>query len=432
MLKNKSATNSVLNSHAGARSDARPSCVVVDPWDLPYNGTVVSSRRFVDALRQRGYGFRIISCPSDGDEAGKIVSADTDKDCGGLQMHYFPALSIPGVNGIIHAMKVMLARPDSNLMERALTGARLVHVQFPFFLGYSAIKMARKLKIPVVCSFHVQPENLLLNLGLNFEWLRELLYKIFIRYIYNQADLVIAPSEFAANELLKRNLMKPIEVVSNGVPDEFFLPRLKNQTEHKSSTFSILSVGRFSGEKQQSLLIDAIFRSEYRDRIELRLVGAGPNESKLRDHAKRVGINAVVETVTNAELLLRYERADLFVHCGVIELEGMSVVEAMAMRKVVLVSDSVASAAGIFALNEFAKFKSGDVEDLRCKLDYWIQHPQIGVEMSDVNQAFIQSYRHNICVEKLERLYTAVSLRKDNEDGAAVIRTDNSVDSSGR
>lgn len=421
MLVNKSATDSAPHADALTRSDTRPICVVVDPWDLPYNGTVVSSRRFVDALRLRGYRFRILSC--------EIEDRETDTPTtgsGSLDRHYFPALSIPGVNGIIRGMKVMLARPNSRLMARALTGAGLVHVQFPFFLGYSTIKMAKKLKIPVVCSFHVQPENLLLNLGLNFEWLRELLYKVFIRYIYNQADLVIAPSEFAANQLRKRKLVKPIEVVSNGVPDEFFSPSLKRQTENKNSTFCILSVGRFSSEKQQNLLIDAIARSDYRHKIELRLVGAGPNESTLKDHAKRVGINAVIETVTNAELLLRYEQADLFVHCGVIELEGMSVVEAMAMRKVVLVSDSDASAAGIFALSEFAKFKSGDVEDLRSKLDYWVQHPQIGETLSDTNQVFIQSYRHNVCVDKLEQLYSAISMSADGEDRASGIQVDSS------
>jgi 1,2-diacylglycerol 3-alpha-glucosyltransferase len=414
VLANKFSFDSMPASDVRAQSAPRPICVVVDPWDLPYNGTVVSSRRFVDALRQRGHGFRILSCPI---EEGKVVDADTDDDdLGQLERHYFPALSILGVNGIIRAMKVMLARPNSNLMERALTGARLVHVQFPFFLGYSAIKMARRLNVPVVCSFHVQPENLLLNLGLNFKWLRELLYKIFIRYIYNQADLVIAPSEFAANELLKRNLAKPIEVVSNGVPDEFFLPASMHQTESKGSTFCILSVGRFSSEKQQCLLIDAISHSDFRDKIELRLVGAGPNESKLKAHIQRAGINAVVETVTNAELLLRYERADLFVHCGIIELEGMSIIEAMATGKVVLVSDSEASAAGIFALSEFAKFKSGDLEDLRCKLDYWVQHPQISAEQSATNRNFIASYKHNICVEKLERLYSAICLRTGHED----------------
>ncbi|MFT4713305.1 MAG: glycosyltransferase involved in cell wall biosynthesis [Candidatus Azotimanducaceae bacterium] len=90
---------------------------------------------------------------------------------------------------------------------------------------------------------------------------------------------------------------------------------------------------------------------------------------------------------------MRYERADLFVHCGIIELEGMSIIEAMATGKVVLVSDSEASAAGIFALNEFAKFKCCDLGDLRSKLDYWVQHPKISAEQTAVIVVSGESYR---------------------------------------
>ncbi len=389
-----------------------PLCVVVDPWDLPYNGTVVSSRRFVDALRREGCSFRILSCPTDIEESRSCISTDNVEAYsgqGGLERYYFPRLSIPGVNRIIRGMKVMLARSNSNLMREALAGAKILHVQFPFFLGYAAIRMARKMRVPVVCSFHVQPENLLLNLGLNFHWLRELLYKIFIHFIYNRADMVIAPSQFAADELLKRHLRTPVEVVSNGVPDEFFQNPKAAEPVRSDETFRVLSVGRLSGEKQQALLIEAIALSRHRKKISLELVGAGPNEAKLKALISRKGINASVETVSNDELLKRYRETDLFVHCGMIELEGMSVVEAMAMGNTVLVSDSKDSAANVFALDERAKFRSGDAKDLSAKLDYWVDHPLELRKLANNNRNHIQAYRHEVCVEKLLSLYLALA-----------------------
>ena len=391
---------------------SKPVCMVVDPWDLPYNGTVVSSRRFVEGMCKLGLNFRILSCQLGKGEDLVDEGAGPGISCHGsgrLERYYFPALSLPGVNGIIRSMKVMLGRPDKQLMAQALSGAGLLHVQFPFFLGYSAIAMARKMQLPVICSFHVQPENLLLNLGLNFKWLRELLYKIFIRYIYNRADLVIAPSRFAADQLIKRNLQRPVEVVSNGVPDKFFIPKATPNDSADVADFHILSVGRLSGEKQQSLLIDAIANSRHREKIQLQLVGAGPNEVELNTQITKAGINATVETVSDAELLLRYQLADLFVHCGMIELEGMSVAEAMAASNAVVVSDSEASAAGMFAISESAKFKSGDVNDLTEKLDYWIENPDARIEAGKLNRNFIQGYRHEACIEKLIGLYARFS-----------------------
>jgi glycosyltransferase involved in cell wall biosynthesis len=193
------------------------------------------------------------------------------------------------------------------------------------------------------------------------------------------------------------------------VPDKFFIPKATPNDSADVADFHILSVGRLSGEKQQSLLIDAIANSRHREKIQLQLVGAGPNEVELNTQITKAGINATVETVSDAELLLRYQLADLFVHCGMIELEGMSVAEAMAASNAVVVSDSEASAAGMFAISESAKFKSGDVNDLTEKLDYWIENPDARIEAGKLNRNFIQGYRHEACIEKLIGLYARFS-----------------------
>jgi glycosyltransferase involved in cell wall biosynthesis len=127
------------------------------------------------------------------------------------------------------------------------------------------------------------------------------------------------------------------------------------------------------------------------------------------------GIKATVETVSNDELLKRYRDADLFVHCGMIELEGMSVVEAMAMGNAVLVSDSIDSAANVFALDDRAKFKAGDAKDLSLKLDYLINHSSERMLLANKNRNFIQAYRHETCVAKLLGLY--IALAEQSNDG---------------
>ena len=119
--------------------------MVVDPWSLPFNGTVVSTRRFIFALAASGFRIRVLA-----------IDADPAVDSAAFQR-----LSIPGFNRIINTMRAPLARPERSKLRAALQDCDVVHVQFPFFLGHAAIGEAKRMGIPVVCSFHVQPENIL-------------------------------------------------------------------------------------------------------------------------------------------------------------------------------------------------------------------------------------------------------------------------------
>ncbi|MCB1686312.1 MAG: glycosyltransferase, partial [Pseudomonadales bacterium] len=171
--------------------------MVVDPWSLPFNGTVVSTRRFIFALAASGFRIRVLA-----------IDADPAVDSAAFQR-----LSIPGFNRIINTMRAPLARPERSKLRAALQDCDVVHVQFPFFLGHAAIGEAKRMGIPVVCSFHVQPENILRNIGLPGGLLTTWLYRLFIAAIYNRSDLVIAPSPFAAQLLIDHGLRRPVEVV---------------------------------------------------------------------------------------------------------------------------------------------------------------------------------------------------------------------------
>ena len=44
--------------------------VVIDPWDYPFNGTVVSTRRFIDSLSRAGYRFQLLALAGPGCSVG--------------------------------------------------------------------------------------------------------------------------------------------------------------------------------------------------------------------------------------------------------------------------------------------------------------------------------------------------------------------------
>ena len=363
--------------------------IVIDSWDYPYNGTVVSTRRFVAALNDK-FDIKLLATQDpDKPEDERIVP--------------FKKLSLPGFNHIINSMKVPLARWNKRLLDKTLSEVDLLHVQFPFFLGYRAVSIAKRKGVPVVASFHVQPENLLHNLGLQSERLAELLYKLFIWAFYNRADLVIAPSQFAAELLLKHGLHRPIEVLSNGVPEEFY--QVDRGAREAGSSFRILTVGRFAPEKQQEVILRAVALSQHHRKIELVMAGAGPLESDIRGLAHDLDIRASIGFVSDEKLLALYGQADLFIHAGEIELEGMSVMEAMAAGNTVLISDSAQSATSELIDYEQGKFKSGDIGDLSRKIDYWYSQNERREEQGHRNQVWAEQRSHSRSVDNLTSIY---------------------------
>ena len=370
--------------------------MVIDPWLEPYNGTTVSTRRFVAALEAAGHRVEVLAIGRGDHRAAQTASAITA----------FEQLSVPGFNRLINAMRAPLARPDKARIRAALGRCDLLHVQFPFFLGYATVAEARRMGTPIVCSFHVQPENIMLNIGLRGETLRRLIYGLFVWAFYSRADLVVAPTPFAADLLRAHGVTRPIRVISNGVPATFFdRPR----APVPDGRIRILSVGRLAKEKSQETLLRAVAASAHRSAIDLTLAGAGPREAALKRLADQLGLDVHIGPITDAALLDHYAGAALFVHCGGVELEGMSVLEAMAMGLPILVSDSPDSALARLIPDEARRFHAHDPADLAAKIDGWLDRPADLAAEGEANRAFAEGFTHARSVAALVEAYAAVT-----------------------
>ncbi len=365
--------------------------MVIDPWYHPFNGTVVSTRRFVGALNDR-FDFRILLAQAPGESI--------EEHCVG-----FARLRIPGINFILDRMKAPLGLPNRQKLQQVIKEADLLHVQFPFFLGHGAIAEAKRQNKPVVMSFHVQPENILNNLGLSSRWLANLLYRFFIWRFYRRADCVIAPSLFAANLLRDAGLTRPITVLSNGVTESFFLaPTPVNQMP----PFHVASVGRLAKEKQQAQLIQAVAASPFKNDIRLTMAGTGPEQESLVRLAAALGVDAEIGRVSDERLKTLYQTADVFVQTSAVELEGMSVLEAMAAGCPVLINQSTTSAVPEFVTASEATYAMNDEQDLRRKLDAMLADHALRAAAGRGNRKIAQSRHHDKSVNSLADIYQRV------------------------
>jgi glycosyltransferase involved in cell wall biosynthesis len=232
-----------------------------------------------------------------------------------------------------------------------------------------------------------------------------------VKRYYNKVDAVICPTPFAQEKLRSYGLTAPSFVVSNGVPPDVAAAMAAQPPRERTESggpFFILAVGRFAAEKRQDVIIEAIRRSRHRDNIRLVLGGWGPLEANLKELAEVLPNKAEIGFLERADLLDHYRNADLFVHAGEVELEGMSVLESMSAGLPALIADAPESAASAFALGDDFRFPRGDAAALSAKIDYLIENPGVLAAAREPYRARASQLDFGASVGKLVDVYREV------------------------
>jgi 1,2-diacylglycerol 3-alpha-glucosyltransferase len=351
-------------------------------------GGVVAGRHFVERLRR--------------EHEVVVIGADVEGP-GSVQL---PGFRVPV--RAMHDMAFTMARPDRARIRAVLAGVDVVHLHFPFWLSFAVLAEARAAGIPVVGAFHVQPENLLRNIGIRSPALSRLGYRLWVDHLYGRVDAVICPSPFAERRLREHGLAAPTYVVSNGVSPDLQRRAGRPGAPLAHDRLLVLAVGRLASEKRIDVIIDAIARSRHKGRIRLVVAGAGPLEAQLRKRAARLPNGAEIGFAPRAHLEDLFSSADLFVHASEVELEGIAVLEAMSMGLPVLVADSAESAAAGFALDDRFLFRSGDVGSLTAKLDALFDHPGALEEARTRYAEAARGYDFGRSVDRLTDIYRSL------------------------
>ena len=97
--------------------------------------------------------------------------------------------------------------------------------------------------------------------------------------------------------------------------------------------------------------------------------------------------------------------ADLAVHCATIEVEGLSIMEAMQQGVVPIIAEGRYSGTSQFALDHRSVFPAKDPEALANRIDYWLTHPEERWETGQRYAQAIQAYDIRRSVEKLTALF---------------------------
>ncbi|MFC2143820.1 glycosyltransferase family 4 protein [Candidatus Aenigmatarchaeota archaeon] len=147
-----------------------------------------------------------------------------------------------------------------------------------------------------------------------------------------KSERIIVTVKTTRNYVKKYVNGRKIVKIPNSVDTELFSPR-GNQKKNR-----IIFVGRFNKIKNLYNLIEAISRID--SKLELVLVGQGEEESRLKEHAKKLGVNLIVRGVVARELIPNeLNKSEIFVLPSFSEGQPKVLLEAMSCGLPCIVSD---------------------------------------------------------------------------------------------
>jgi 1,2-diacylglycerol 3-alpha-glucosyltransferase len=362
----------------------------VDVFDGVKTGGVISAKRFILALRQRHDVTVIAGGPSGEGRVG------------------LPRFTVPPFGRVMREMGFIFAWPSRAVLEPVLRSADVLHVQFPFYLGIRAAKLARRLGTPVVAASHILPENIFHNIGIRSEWLMDRTWRFFISALYGRADHVVVPTAFGLSELRRHGLTVPADVITNGIPPQFHAGPAEREARYRDR-FLVLAVSRLATEKRIDSIVEAVRRSRHATRIQLVLCGAGPEEERLRQLSATLPLPAEIRLVEEDDMPALMRSADLLVHAADVELEGMALLEALGTGLPTLVAEAPKSAASFLAISDEFRFPAGDAEELARRMDHLVEHPERLAAARQASLAAAQGLTLAASVGKLEAIYQQVA-----------------------
>ncbi|MBE5735465.1 MAG: glycosyltransferase family 4 protein [Clostridiales bacterium] len=233
-----------------------------------------------------------------------------------------------------------LATPNSDKsFKNALKESNLdiVHIHSPFTIGRAGLKYAKKHNIPCIATMHSQFKQDFMKATKN-----KLLTKIMlsnIMSVFNKCDQCWAVNKELAKVFKEYGYKREPIVYNNGTD---FLPvaDLKEACKIVNEKYNIdpsekvlLFVGRITALKNVFFIAESLKRlSEKGYKYKMLYVGSGPDDEKLREFVKELGIEDDVVfcgRISDRDLISKiYARAHLFLFPSMYDASSLVQIEA--------------------------------------------------------------------------------------------------------
>lgn len=218
----------------------------------------------------------------------------------------------------------------------------LIHTHTEFGAGLLGKMVGKKLKIPVIHTYHTMYEDYLHYIAKG-KVVRPTHVKYFSRFFANHTTGVVCPSERVIDKLKDYGVTSPMRIIPTGIdikkferPDitDEMKKELREELGLSDDHVMLLSLSRISYEKNIQAIVNGL--PEIFTRFPLArfvIVGDGPYVEKLRQLGEELGISDKIQfigEVPNDQVAIYYKAADYFVSASTSETQGLTYTEAMA------------------------------------------------------------------------------------------------------
>jgi 1,2-diacylglycerol 3-alpha-glucosyltransferase len=291
------------------------------------NGVVTSVEMLERGLRERGHEVVCVTPALPGADAG---------EAGVVRLRSLPLPT---------RTPYRLTLPRLSRTQRAmLENVAIVHAHSPFVTGWMAVALARRLRVPLVFTYHTQLEQYAHYVPFERTATKFAIAKLTRSYA-NAASAVIVPTPSMEAHLRELGVRVRIEVVPSGIDVARFSAGcaredVRAQLGARADDALILCVGRLGREKNLELALAAFARLD--GPAHLAFIGDGVERAALERLAERVAPGRVRFLGEQPREMLPdlYASADALLFTSASETQGLVLVESLAAGLAVVAVDT--------------------------------------------------------------------------------------------
>ena len=287
--------------------------IVTETYPPEVNGVALTVQGLEHGLRNRGHDVDVVRPRQQQDAAG----AAHEMLVRGAGLPRYPGLRFGLPAPLRLARQWQQQRPDA------------IYVATEGPLGWSAMRTARRLGIPVASGLHTRFDEYLPDYGA--AWLQGTALR-WMRRFHNQAEATLVPTRELQQFLLDNGFSRA-RLLARAVDGSQFDPNKRDAALRadwgiEGEGFAVIYVGRIAAEKNLGLAIKAFRRiQQHRPKARFVWVGDGPMREKLAEQNP----DFIFCGVQRGEALARhFASGDLFLFASRSETFGNVTLEAMA------------------------------------------------------------------------------------------------------
>ncbi len=291
--------------------------VVTETYPPEINGVAITIQRMIEGLRTREHEVQLIRPRQSSSDSAAVEPRFEEVLGKGMAIPRYDNLKMGLPAKQVLARLWSLNRPD------------VVHIVTEGPLGWSALAVALKLRIPCCSDFHTNFHSYSKHYGIG--WLRKPIAG-YLRRFHNKAHCTLVPTKSLRDNLEAHGYLN-LRVVPRGVDTQLYAPARRSEALRSrwgvaSGQTVALYVGRLAPEKNLAAVFKAYNAMRAADpHVRLVMVGDGPERKMLQAQDPAIIFAGMQSGEALAE---HYASADIFLFPSTTETFGNVTVEALA------------------------------------------------------------------------------------------------------